>query len=331
MENPTATLQPRSFLRSRREFLKSTTIVAGSLAGESLGTGASPAALPTTSLGPYQVSRLVAGSNPINGISHFNRLLDRHMLEYFTEERIVQFLLDCEKAGINTWQSSFQKHVPGAYQRMREAGCKIHWICLAASWHADPSLPRTPEGILAGMLKAAEIVAPLKPIGIAHHGGATDQLWRAGKMDYLRTFINKVHDLGFLACVSLHNPLVLEALEEKGFPADFYMASLYYLTREPEDLKKELGTVPLGEVYLPEDPERMCRTVRQVQKPCLVFKVFAAGRNCDSTDEVRGALTYAYQNVKPKDAIIVGMYPRFSDQITVNVRLTKEILGGEEN
>jgi hypothetical protein len=266
----------------------------------------------------------------MNGISHFNRLLDQHMLEYFTAQRIVEFLLDCEKAGINTWQSSYQKRVPRAYRQMREAGCKIHWICLAASWHVDPSLPRTPEGILTGMLKAVDIVAPLKPIGIAHHGGATDQLWRAGKMEYLRTFLNKVHDMGYLAGVSLHNPPVLVSLEEEGFPADFYMTSLYHLTREPEELRKELGTVPLGEVYLPEDPERMCRTVRHVQKPCLVYKVLAAGRKCDSTDEVRGALTYAYQNVKPRDALILGMYPRFTDQIAEDVRLAREILGSRE-
>jgi hypothetical protein len=253
------------------------------------------------------------------------------MLAYFTEQRIVEFLLQCEKAGINTWQSSYQKRVPQAYLRMREVGCKIHWICLAASWHADPSLPRTPEGILTGMLKAAEIVAPLKPIGIAHHGGATDQLWRAGKMDYIRTFLNKVHDLGYLAGVSLHNPLVLESLEAKGYPADFYMASLYNLTREPEELRKELGSVPLGEVYLPEDPQRMGRAVRQVEKPCLVYKVFAAGRKCDSADEVRGALTSAYQNVKPQDALIVGMYPRFADQVADNVRLAHEILGSKDN
>ncbi len=58
-------------------------------------------------LGSHRVTRLIVGSNPIYGYSHFNKQYDQHMLEWFTDERIVKLLLDCEKAGINTWQASF--------------------------------------------------------------------------------------------------------------------------------------------------------------------------------------------------------------------------------
>jgi hypothetical protein len=59
---------------------------------------------------------------------------------------------------------------------------------------------------------------------------------------------------------------------------------------------------------------------------CLVYKVLAAGRKCGSPAEVRQAFEFAYGNIKPVDAAVVGMYPRYSDQIGENTRLVREIL-----
>ena len=87
---------------SRREFLKAS-IAAG--AGVLAAPAASPAAaspLPTVALGPHRITRIIAGGNPLYGYSHFNALLDRVMVEYFTDEQIIKFLLDCQKAGFNT-------------------------------------------------------------------------------------------------------------------------------------------------------------------------------------------------------------------------------------
>ena len=75
-------------------------------------------------LGPHRVTRLIVGSNPIYGYSHFNKQYDQHMLEWFTDERIVKLLLDCEKAGINTWQYSFNYDQKRQIPKIRAAGCK---------------------------------------------------------------------------------------------------------------------------------------------------------------------------------------------------------------
>jgi hypothetical protein len=311
---------------TRRDFLRgATTVAAGVVAARAAGAE-DGRLLPTVALGPSRVTRLVVGGNPLYGYSHFNEQYSRHMLEWFTDERVVSFLLDCEKAGINTWQSNYDTRVPRQLPRIREAGCRIQWLCLAAPWDVDPDGSRTPQGILDGMLKCADVVSRLKPIGIAHHGWATDLLWRAGKLDLIRTFIDKVHDLGMPAGVSSHNPVILEALEAKGWPNEFYMASFHYLSRQPDEYKKELGAVPLGETYLSEDPARMCAVVRRVGRPCLVYKLLAAGRRCGSPEEVRQAFEFAFQNIKPVDAAIVGMYPRYSDQIGENTRMVREIL-----
>ncbi len=68
--------------------------------------GPAPAPLPTIQLGKYRISRLVAGSNPILGYSYLGPHTDRHMKEYFTTERTVEFLQNCERAGITAHQFS---------------------------------------------------------------------------------------------------------------------------------------------------------------------------------------------------------------------------------
>ena len=311
---------------SRRDFLKSATTVAAGLVVPKALQAETSDLLPTVSLGSHRVSRMIVGSNPVYGYSHFNRQYDQHMLEWFTDERIVKLLLDCEKAGINTWQASFNWDMKRQFPKIRGAGCKIQFICLAASWHFDEKMGRTPEAVLDGTIKCARAAAEFKPIGIAFHGGATDILYRAGQIDLLKTYINAVHDLGILAGISTHNPKILETLHEKGFANDFYMTGLHYLTRHPEDWMKEIGAHPLDEGWIDSDPPKMAEAIRKVDKPALVYKVLAAGRKCKSEEQKHEAIEWAYKNIKPIDATIIGLYPRYSDQVTETTKMVREIL-----
>ncbi len=311
---------------SRRDFLKGATTVAASLMAPAALRAEASNLLPTVSLGPHRITRLIVGSNPMYGYSHFNRLYDQHMLEWFTDERIVKLLLDCEKAGINTWQASFNYNMKRQFPKIRGAGCKIQFICLAASWHYDEKTPRSPEAVLDGTIKCAKAAAEYKPIAIAFHGAATDILYRAGKIDLIKTYIDRVHEMGFLAGISTHNPKILDTLREKDFSNDFYMAGLHYLTRHPEDWMKEIGTLPLDEGWIASDPPKMAEAVRKVNKPVLVYKVLAAGRKCGSEEEKRKAIDWAYKNIKPIDATIIGLYPRYSDQVTETATMVREIL-----
>jgi len=309
---------------SRRAFIGTAAGLAAGAAAGSLIRAAQFSDLPTIKLGPYQVTRLVTGGNPLYGFSHFNRLLDDLMRQYFTDERVVQFMLECEKAGINTWQSSLTASAERQYSLIRDAGCKLNWIFLAGPWDIDRSA-RSQEAFDAAMAKCPAISRQTKPVAVAHHGVYTDRLWRAGKLDRVRDFLNGMHDAGFVAGVSTHNPRVVEEIESKGWPTDFYMTCFYCISREPEDFIKEIGVEPVGETYLSTDPDRMCKVVRQTPKTCLAFKILAAGRRCDSPQQVRQAFEFALKNIKPTDGLIVGMFPKFSDQVSENVRLVKEL------
>ncbi len=72
------------------------------------------------------------------------------------------------------------------------------------------------------------------------------------------------------------------------------------------------------------DPARMCDQIRTTKKPCLAFKLLAAGRVCWSRPSIDAAFQFAYQNIKPGDAAIVGMFPILTDEIRENVILARK-------
>ncbi len=277
-----------------------------------LVTPGTNADMPTLKLGKFTVSRLIIGANPFHGYSHFNRILSNHMTEWADRDRVCEILARCERLGINTWQFSHHERGMGDLERYRERGGTIQWILLShRELEEDPALVRQ--------------VAKLGPIGIVHHGGSAERKRRAGRTGEIRDFLKRVRDAGVMAGLSTHDPAFLEQAEEENWEADFYMTSLYYLTRTPEEFRKILGTRPIGEIYLPEDPPRMCHAIRNTKKTCLAYKVLAAGRLIDSPKLIDEAFEFTLRNIKPNDGMIVGMYPRFSDQIADNVERIKRI------
>jgi hypothetical protein len=134
------TRENESHVTGRRTFL--TQLSAAAVAGVGLsGTvraedpkPATPAGtLAKITLGKYQVTRLIVGANPLHGYSYQGPHTDRHMKEYFTVERTVEFLQQCEHEGINTFQFSPGTPVPESLRILREKGSKLHTICL----HSD--------------------------------------------------------------------------------------------------------------------------------------------------------------------------------------------------
>jgi hypothetical protein len=268
--------------------------------------------LPTINLGEHRITRLIAGSNPISGYSYMGPILDRHMKEYFTPERIVEFLWKCEQEGINAHQFSRQEEMSGVFRELRERGSKMKFICLHAGG---------PENA-----PAEKVVRDTQPIAIVHHGGVTDRLFLEGKSRQVHDFVKRVHDAGVLAGVSAHNPDCIKQIADEGWPVDLFMTCFYYLTRTPEELEKmpPVVTVEVGYSFFASDPMAMTKVVRQVDQPCLGFKILAAGRMCGREQKVEAAFKFAFEHLKPTDGVIVGMYPRYQDQIRQNTGYTRK-------
>ncbi|HUU11044.1 MAG TPA: hypothetical protein VM431_10980 [Phycisphaerae bacterium] len=293
----------------RRQFLTQVA-VAGAAAGLARTDGAAaaepPAApLPTIALGPHRITRLVAGWNPIGGYSYLGPHTNRHMKEYFTPERTVEFLLDCERQGITAHQFSVAEKTAEVLRTVRERGCKMQFI-----------------GLDSGRAGVRALVESTQPIALVHHGGATDRLFAEGKGQEVHDYVKEVHDRGVLAGVSAHNPDCIQRIADEGWEVDLFMTCFYFLTRKIAGPPK---TLHLGYPFYAADPETMTAVVRQVKQPCLGFKILAAGRMGTSQQTVRDAFRYAFEHIKPIDGVIVGMYPRFFDEISANARYTAEL------
>ena len=269
--------------------------------------------LPLVPFGKYRITRLIAGANPIYGYSHFNYLFSAHMGEYHTSERVVSFLQQLERAGLNTWQASWSERLETDWLKYKDLGGKMQLLVLSR-----PTFNDEPHMVARA--------AKLKPMGISQHGQLTNRYWHAGEIDRSRDYLKRIRDAGVMVGLSCHNPKAVEYSEDKGWDVDYYMTSLYYMIRPKEEFQKLLGEVPLGELYLPSDPPKMMEVIRKVKKPCLGYKVLAAGRTVNSPPQVRERMEVAFKGVKPTDALIIGIYQRFNDQIGQTAQFAREIL-----
>jgi len=286
----------------RREFLKKAVALPAALVAAGHAAGASAAAtekpkLPQLRLGKHSISRLVCGANTFGAGSHLSVFVNREMRKYFTPEQILKTLRRCQEVGINCWQSG-----PGSlglYRRFLDEGGKMHFIAIAA-----------------GGVSELKALAKGGCLAVAHHGETTDSLFKGGGLERIGDYLKKVRDAGMLAGVSTHMPDVVDAVESKGWDLDYYMACVYERHRSAAALKKLLGRVPIppGEVYLREDPPRMFKAMRKTKRPCLAFKILAAGRLSDRPEWVERAFRDTFQSIKPNDGAIIGLYDRYEDQ-----------------
>jgi len=298
----------------RRDFLKRVCALPIGLAtaqqvSSALAAEKTEAALPQIPFGRYSISRLIVGSNPFHAGSHLSVFVNHEMRTYYTTEQKMKTLRRCQEVGINCWQGS-DNHQE-TYRQFRDQGGKMHYFSLGS------------DGPEAGnyLKKLADVGC----VGVAHHGEITDSLFKAGKLDQIHDYLKRVRDTGMMVGVSTHMPDVVDAVESKGWDVDFYMTCVYQRHRSAKELEQLLGQAPIsvGEVYLPSDPPRMFKAVRQTKRPCFAFKILAAGRLSERSEWVEQAFRQTFEGIKPTDAVIIGLYDRYSDQQAENAAFTR--------
>ena len=268
--------------------------------------------LPTVPFGLYYVSRLIIGGNPIRGYSHFSPELDVEMASYHTVENTVQTLLYAEKHGINTMISRGDDIIFNIIREYRSAGGRMQWICQTASEKTD---------VVANILE----IAKLKPIAIHFHGSRSDRLWLEGKFDLVRDYLKLIRDLGCMAGIAAHLPEIPRYVEDKGWELDFYMSCFYNIAKVPRESILAGGTF-VEEPFEDDDRDVAINFIQQTSKPCIGYKILAAGRNCSSLSAIHEAFTFAYEHIKPIDMVCVGMFQKHTDQIATNTQLVRQLL-----
>ncbi len=291
--------------------------------------------MPEVPFGKGTISRLIAGGNQQGGASHNLRDLGQHMVEYFTEDQTVEFLRECIAQGIDSWQGNYGEKTRNVVLRLREEGQDISILPLSAPQLpglGDEQLRHIPRLALERMDSSYDkMLKELKPAGVILWGSLTDVLWKVGELEKARDFLKKIRQAGVQVGVATHTPEVIEYIEEKGWDVDFYLTALYKFEKSREEVLKIVPEVPLDvdrwgsmQIILPSELPKMCDTMRKTPKTCIAFKIFAAGRVSTTPEQVRETFEYVFGHIKPTDAVCVGMYPRFHENmIKENADLAK--------
>ena len=261
-----------------------------------------------------RVTRLICGGNPFSGYSHVSAELDREMVEYYTMPNLQAILAECRAHGINTFQSRGDRHQMRMYLEHVLSGGKMQWIAQTASEFAD---------IGANIRE----IAAYSPIAIYNHGTHTDNSWHTGKIDAVRDCIRAMHDAGYPAGIGTHIPEVIEYVEEKGWEVDFYMCCFYNLARQYKSAPAVDRDAYARDKFPADDPSRMTALMRNIDKPCIGFKLMAASRNCGTPEDVKRAFAFAFENIKETDLVDVGMFQKHENQVAENAAIVRELLG----
>ena len=270
--------------------------------------------LPTVPFGEHRITRLIIGGNPFSGNSHISRELDDEMMDYFSTGNIKKTLSDCQRHGLNTMQLRADRHITRIIREFRQEGGEMHWIAQTC-----PEL-----GDFAGSVRRT---MDYGPIAIYHHGTIADNLFKEGKIDELKARLAVMRETGALVGLGTHMPEVIEYAEEHNFDIDFYMACVYNLSKVQRQSSSLTGVANQGEPFDEEDRELMFKAIRGTKKTCLAFKILGATRRCATPGDVYSAFEEAFANIKPVDAVVVGMFPRDSDQVRENAEIVRKLCG----
>jgi hypothetical protein len=258
-------------------------------------------------LGGVSVSRLVLGGNPFSGFSHQSPQRDDEMRRYYTAARIKQTFREAEAAGVTTFFGRADRHVARVLMEYWDEGGAIQWFAQTC-----PEFAPHARGIANAIHGGAK--------GSYIHGGQMDYWVAQGATDEARDNIAMIKAAGLAAGAAGHTPRVFEWAEQH-LDVDFYMCCYYNPTPRDKNAEHVAGA---KERFAAADRDAMVRTIAQLSKPVVHYKVFAAGRN-----DPAQAMAFVAQHLRPQDAVCVGVYTKDKpDMVAEDVRLLDQALQG---
>jgi hypothetical protein len=309
---------------NRRSFVKETLITSAGLALALEARAADqpkPAAPPAAATGPsplgkigkLQVSRMILGGNLLTHYTHSRDLQYVYNLaaHYNTDEKILETLAVAEAHGINTVSMHNPPHPVSVLRRYRkERGGKIQWIIC-------PTAKPEPD-----MAKYREHVEDLLKDGceaIYLWGVHADSLVAQNQIDLVNKAVELPKEYGVPSGVGAHDLAVVQACEQHGVKADFYIKTFHHhqypTAPKPEQIKGAYNEYP---GYWCSHPKETAEFMKGVAKPFIAYKTMAAGA-IPPKQAFRWAFNYG------ADFVLAGM---FDYEIAEDVKLTREILAG---
>jgi len=254
---------------------------------------------PKTNIGGIELSRLLIGSNPFGGFSHFSKARDVWLRSYFTVERICEVLEACSARGLNGFVSGVVGKFSEALKMHEDrTGRKLHWICTPAGGGADVGGETIEEQIDWCAKRGVDYILP--------HPCWTDDRLVPEKKEIigLDDITRRVRDLGMIPGVSTHRPEAVVVCDTRPYDVETYIQILNVIG-----------------FLMPVETDWCSRVVRQAAHPVICIKPLAAGRVMPPT-----GLKWTYDNCKPVDTVVCGFMS--VEEANEDIDICLEILTG---
>ena len=257
--------------------------------------------LPTVDFCGLSVTRLIIGANPFGGFSHQSPERNEEMRGYHTPERIKETWARAEAAGINTMiTNNHSENVTQAVCEYLADSGPLQWIVQLSPGEK-------------GMFHAIDEAADIGAAAMYLHGGILDRAYPGREEGDMKAWLDHIRSHGVPAGVAGHAPEAHLWFDSVG-AADFHVVAFF-----------NCGSLHHGEGarFRLADMPAAVESIRTIRKPCIGYKIMAAGRI-----DAQMAFEYAFDNIKPADVVNVGMHRGDKDDIVEeNVAMVREILG----
>lgn len=272
----------------------------------------------------HKVSKLIVGDNPFNGHSYITNFISGgEMIDYHTEDKILEAMHQMEKLGINTMLPLADPYILRILKHYRNNGGKMNFI-----FQTYAPFMNTYENAQVSIRLMSEV----EPIGIYLSGTYTDVRFETDRNHEIIGMMNCLKSAGVKIGFGTHRPELIELCEKENWGADFYMACMYNArkNREGEESGFLTGKSKGALTFNANDRAIMLETLKKIEKPIIAFKIFAGGQMLveKSEAERRAAIKDAYHTIftslKPNDFATMGIFQKHFDQLTEDVEIFNE-------
>lgn len=231
--------------------------------------------MPMIEVEGLKLSRIVCGTNPFFGFSHFSAARDRWLRDYFTDDRIIEVIAKSAELGVNCIVGGVGERMRRILDRVEQlTGVHFYWM-------------RTPGGTTKDdLLKDITAAAQFKPEICMPHQMYTDNFLVAAENRIIgaEEVIKHIRSFGMIPGWSTHRPETIVATDRAGYDIQFCI--------QPYN--------PIG-FLCPVETDWVGHVIRQTPKHVVCIKPLGAGRVLPPT-----GFNFVLSSVKPTDFMAVG-------------------------
>ena len=226
-------------------------------------------------------SKVVCGTNPCYGRTHFSKARDIEYRNRYDDEYIKKVITRCLEFGVNAVESSANERIHQILSDLRESyGTPIHFI---GSTRIDAtSQMKSHQEKLKFLIENEADICLI-------HSQFVDRQRKSREIKGLKRFVQKIHNAGLIAGISTHKASTIELCEKNDYGIDTYQFPL-----------NKTGFVYPGYEGNESVGERI-RIIQSTPKPFILMKTLGAGR-ISPTEGLR----FILENSKESDIITIG-------------------------